>query len=68
METVSSPSYDYFKEKLLEAKANGAEIIRGKIWNMYRYELLRVLAKKDGYTLILKKREKDDTHIFEVIL
>lgn len=68
METVSSPAYNYFKEKLLEAKANGAEVIRGKIWNMYRYEFLRRLAAKDGYTLVLKKREKDDTHIFEVIL
>lgn len=68
MEKIKTKEYDYFKEKLLEAQADGATIVCGRIWNIYRYELLCRLAAKDGYILNLIKRELNDVHIFEVVL
>lgn len=68
MEYETPQFYIFFKNKVEEARANGAEVIKGTIWNMYRYEYLLLLAKKDGYNIVLKKRDVNDTHHFEMKL
>jgi hypothetical protein len=61
-------SYLFIENKIAEAKARGEKKLSLSIWNMYRYEYVRIMAERDGYEVSLKKRDNDDTHHFEVKL
>lgn len=66
MET--SKEWEFLKEQIKVAKAAGKRKLNSRIWNIYRFEYLRLIARKHGYELVLTKRTEDDVNHFEVKL
>lgn len=60
--------YLFFENEIAKAKARGDKKVAFSIWNMYRYEYVKIMAARDGYELSLKKRDENDIHHFEVKL
>ena len=66
MET--SKEWEFLKEQIKIAKSEGKRKLNSRIWNMYRFEYLRLIARKHGYELVLTKRTETDVNHFEVKL
>ena len=64
----TSKEWEFLQEQIRIAKADGERKLNFRIWNMYRFEYLRLIARKHGYELVLTKRTETDVNHFEVKL
>lgn len=64
----TSNEWEFLKEQIKIAKSEGKRKLNARIWNIYRFEYLRLIAREHGYELVLTKRTEDDVNHFEVKL